>query len=267
LRILALVKYSLDVAEIKVDAGSRTLRMAGVPQRFGEADKGVVEVAVRLKDASDGTVEVLCLGPPAARESVKDLMAMGADEATVVEDVFAGTADAAVAVLVLEAAIRKRGPFDLIICGFASDDGYSYQTGPRLSERLELPCVSYACDIRIEDGTLVVDRDLEESTQTVSVSLPAVVSVAEEAFVPRRVTLLEAMKAQKKPLNTWSLEHDLSLSKETVEQSSTYEMVSESGVMVERKQELLQGGDLTELADRFIDVLVRENVLSLGGET
>jgi electron transfer flavoprotein beta subunit len=266
-RILALVKYSLDVAEIKVDAASRALRIAGVPQRFGDADRSVVEVAVRLKDASGGTVEVLCLGPPAAREAVKDLLAMGADEATVIEDVFAGTADAAVAVLVVEAAIRKRGPFDLIVCGFASDDGYSHQTGPRLSERLGLPFVSYACDIRIEDGALVVDRDLEESIQTVSVPLPAIASVAEEAFVPRRVTLLEAMKAQKKPLNAWSLEHDLNISKETLEESSTYEMVSESGVMVERRRELLKGEDLTELADRFIDVLVRENVLSLEGAT
>ena len=152
MKILALVKYSLDVAEIKVNAATHALRMTGVPRRFGSLDKGAVEVAVRLKEASDAVVEILCFGPSDARGAAKDLLAMGADEATVVEDPYDGAADAAVAVRVLEAAIRKRGPFDLLICGFASDDGYSHQTGARLAERLALPFVSYACEIRLEDG-------------------------------------------------------------------------------------------------------------------
>lgn len=264
MKILALVKYSLDVAEIRVDPATRALRMNGVPERFGDLDKGAVEVAVRLKEKSDAVVEVLCLGPPAARRATKDVLAMGADEATVIEDPYDGAADAAVAVRVLEAAIRKRGPFDLIICGFASDDGYSHQTGPRLAERLGLPFVSYACEIGLDDGTLIAARDLEDGLQTVSVPLPAIVSVAEEAFVPRRVTLLQAMKAQKKPTNAWSLE-DLSLSKEALEEASGYTVVSETGIVVDRKQQLLKGLDLAEMADLLVDMLVAEEVLVLKG--
>ena len=183
MKILALVKYSLDVAEIRVDPATHALRMSGVPRRFGDLDKGAVEAAVRLKETTDATVEVLCFGPPAARGAVKDLLAMGADEATVIEDPYGGAADGAVVARVLEAAISKRGPFDLIICGFASDDGYSFQTAPRLAERLGLPLVSYACEIGLEAGVLVADRDLEDGLETVSVGLPAIVSVAEEAFL------------------------------------------------------------------------------------
>jgi electron transfer flavoprotein alpha/beta subunit len=265
LKILALVKYSLDSAEIRVDATTHALRLAGVPERFGDLDKGAVEVAVRLKEAHDATVEVLCLGPAAARRSAKDVLAMGADEATVIEDPFEGAAEAAVAVRVLEAAIRKRGPFDLILCGFASDDGYSHQTGPRLAERLSLPFVSYVSEISLEGATLLADRDLEDGTQAVSVALPAIVSVAEEAFVPRRVTLLQAMKAQKKPLNAWTLEEDLDLSKQTLDGLASSTLVSEAGVVVDRKRQIIQDSDLAGVADRFIDALVADGVLLTEG--
>jgi electron transfer flavoprotein beta subunit len=265
LKILALVKYSRDVAEIRVDPATRALRMSGVPSRFGDIDKGAVEVAVRLKEAGDASVEALCLGPKAAVAAARELLAMGADEATVIEDPFDGAADAAVAVRVLEAAIRKRGPFDLIVCGFASDDGYTYQTGPRLAERLDLPLVSYVREIALDGGALTADRDLEDGTQTVTASLPAIVSVAEEAFVPRRVTLLQVMKAQKKPTNVWSVEQDLGLSMEALGESAGLTVTSEAGIVVDRRQQVLKGQDAVELADRFIDALVADGVLVAEG--
>lgn len=265
MKVLVLVKYSMDIGEIRVDAATSALRMTGVPSRFGDLDKGSVEVAVRIKEAYDAFVEVLCFGPPAARGAVQDLLAMGADEATVIEDPYAGTASASVAVRVLEAAIGKRGPFDLVICGFASDDGYSHQTGPRLAERLRLPFVSYVSELRLEDGVLVADRDLEDGPQTVSVSLPAIVSVAEEVFVARSVTLLQAMKAQKKPTNAWNVEEDLGLARDVLDESAEYSVVGETGVVFDRKQQVLKGLDLTVMADRLIDLLVSDDILVLKG--
>ena len=265
MKIIALVKYSMDVAELKVDATSGALRMTGVPYRFGDLDKGVVEASVLLKEACGADLEVLSFGPPAALGAMKDLLAMGADEATLVEDPYNGTADAAVAVRVLEAAVCKRGPFDVLMCGFASDDGYSHQTGPRLAERLGLPFVGYASELRIEDSRLFADRDLEDSVQSVSAPLPAVVSVAEEAFVPRTVTLLQAMKAQKKPTNLLGLE-DLALTRGELDHFAAYLALGETGVAVNRKQQMVKGQDLEEMADRLIDYLVENQVLlALGG--
>ena len=88
---------------------------------------------------------------------------MGADEATLVEDPYGGDADGAVVVRVLEAAVRKRGPFDLMICGFASDDGYSLP-----DRRRALPsgsgCLWSPMPARsgIEGDSLFADRDLED---------------------------------------------------------------------------------------------------------
>jgi electron transfer flavoprotein beta subunit len=261
MKILTLIKYSLDVAEIKVDPVTKALRMAGVPEKIGNIDKNVVEAAVRLKDVSGAYLQAITLGPAAARESFKDVLAMGLDEIFLVEDPFTGAADGPVAVRILESAIRMLGPFDLILCGFASDDGYTYQVGPRLAERLDLPLVSYARQIGLSDGKLQVDRDLEDSMQTVTVSLPALVSVAEEAFPPRRTTLMDALKAKKKPVNVLQVEADLSLSRAELEKLCSYDSSAQVGVVVHRKQNVLKGTTPAELADLLIDALLQENVL------
>lgn len=261
MKILTLIKYSLDVAEIKVDPTTKELHMSGVPEKIGNIDKNVVEAAVRLKEETGAGVQALCLAPQSARDSFKDVLAMGVDEVFLVEDPFDGNADGRAAVCMLEAAIRKLGPFELILAGFASDDGYTYQTPPRLAERLGLPLVSYARRLSVEGAKLQADRDLEDSLQTVEAPLPALVSIAEEAFPPRRTTLMDAIKAKKKPVNILQVEADLGLSKAELESMSSFESAEQVGVIVERKQIQIKGTSASELADRLIDALLQENVL------
>jgi electron transfer flavoprotein beta subunit len=239
--------------------------LSGVPRRFGEIDKSVVEAAVQVKEACGGTTEIMCFGPEGASASVKELLAIGADEATIVEDHLATSANARVTARVLDLAIRKRGDFDLIVCGFASDDGYSYQTGPRLAERLGLPFISYVCEMTIEGGKLKADRELEDRVQTVNVDLPAVISIAEGAYQARSVTLLQTMRAQKQPLARWEIEQDLGFGKADLADAAGCELVSEDGLIVERKRKMLQGRTLEELADLLIDALVSEDVLATRG--
>src|ERR1044072_3375016 len=93
MKILVLIKYSLDVAEIKVDSTTKELQMSGVPAKIGNIDKNVVEAAVRLKEANGASLQGLCLGPLAASDSFKDVLAMGLDEIFLIEDPFAGAAD------------------------------------------------------------------------------------------------------------------------------------------------------------------------------
>jgi len=261
MKILTLIKYSLDTAEIKVDPDTKELRMSGVPAKIGNIDKNVVEAAVRLKEVSGASLQALSLGPAAARDSFKDVVAMGLDEVFLIDDTFGGAADSPAVVRIHEAAIRKLGPFDLIVCGFASDDGYTYQVGPRLAERLDLPLVSYVRQVSLSEGKLQADRDLEDGLQTVATTLPALVSIAEEAFPPRRTTLMDALKAKKKPVNIWQVEADLGLSKSELERSSGFDAASQIGVVVHRKQNIFKGANPAELADQLIDALLQENVL------
>ena len=263
MKILALIKYSLDVAEIKVDTATKELRMAGVPEKVGNMDKNVVEAAVQLKEKAGGTLFGLSLGPAAAREGFREVLAIGVDEIALVEDPFGGKADASIAVSVLEAAINKFGPFDLIVAGFASDDGYTYQVGPRLAERLNLPLVSFARQLSVQDGKIQADRDLDDHQERVEVSLPAVVTVAEEAYPPRRTTLMDALKAKKKPVNVMSI-GDLGLDQAALEQNSKINLADQQGIVVHRKQQIIKGASMQEMADKLIDILLQENVLKGG---
>jgi electron transfer flavoprotein alpha/beta subunit len=263
MKILALIKVSMDVSEIKVDPASRALRLAGVPERVGHVDKTVVEAGVRMKTAAGDTLQVLCLGPATAKDGFKDVLAMGADEVFLIEDPFAGQADAAVAVRILEAAIRKLEPFDLVLTGFASDDGYTYQVGPRLAERLGTPLVSYVRELSAAGGSLKAERDQEDGMQSVTTALPAVVSIAEEAFPPRRTTLMDALKAKKKPVNIWTLE-TLGLDQAGLEAAAGYAGATYTGVVVNRKGKIWKTGDLNAIADELITALVQENVLKGG---
>ncbi len=262
--IVALVKYSLDVTEIKVDPATRELRTAGVPERVGLIDKNVVEAAVRLKAATGASLKVISLAPAAARDAFKDVLAMGVDEVVLVEDPFGGQAEAGLVVRMLEAAVIKLGPVDVIVCGFASDDGYSFQVGPRLSERLRLPLVAYARTLIVEDGGLKVDQNLDDRLQTVTAALPALVSIDEEAFPPRRTTLMDAIKAKKKPVTIWQAEADLGLPRATLDAQAHVAEVQLTGVVVRRRQQILKGTDLGILADGLIDALEQAGVLKGG---
>jgi electron transfer flavoprotein beta subunit len=263
MKILALIKVSLDVSEIKVDPASRELRLAGVPERVGNIDKNVVEAGVQMKTASGGSLQALCIGPAAAKDGFKDILAMGVDEVFLIEDPFAGQADAVVTVRILEAAIRKLGPFDLVLTGFASDDGYTYQVAPRLAERLGLPLVSYVREMSAADGVLKAERDQDDGMQSVSAPLPVVASIAEEAFLPRRTTLMDAIKAKKKPVNIWNLDA-LGLERAGLEAVSGYAQASYTGVVVNRKGQMWKSGELAAIADELITALVQENVLKGG---
>lgn len=260
MKILVFIKSSLDVSEIKVDPVTEELRLAGVPEKVGDIDKNVVEAAVQLLEESEGSLQAVSLGPVSAKDGFRDVLAMGVNEVFLIEDPFDGQADATVAVRIFEAAIRKLGTFDLIVCGFASDDGYTFQVAPRLAERLGLPLVAYARQLSLENGNLVAVQEMDDALQKVSVSLPAVVSIAEEAFPPRRVTLLQAMQAKKKPVHIWNLD-EIGLAASNLAGLSPYEETHKTGIVVNRKQEILKGKTLHDVADQLIDRLIEEKIL------
>jgi electron transfer flavoprotein beta subunit len=259
-RIAALCKYSPDLAEIRIDQRTGAISRGNAPFRFGGVDKQALEAAVRMKARSGGQVEVITLGPPAARDAFKDLLAMGADEATIVDDPTGGSLEPEGAVRVLAETIRNRGPFDVLICGFASDDGYGFQVGPRLAEQLGWPVVPYVREADWGDGGLVLRQEWEQQVHRVEVSPPVVLTVAEEAFPPRRTTLMDALKAKQKPVHELSLA-DLGLSPEALAALSPVLSRTERGIPVSRGRQRLAGGSAAVVADALIDALIADGIL------
>ena len=264
MKIVACIKYSLDVSEVKVDPASKELKMAGVPYKVGHIDKNVLETAVQLQEAYGGTVHAVTVGPAKAKESFREAMAMGLEDVTLIENPVEGQVAPAVTAGILAKTIKKMGDVDIIVCGEVSDDGFTYQVPPRLAEALDIPQVSFVRNVAIEDGRIVADRDLEDSVQTVSAPMPVLISVMEEINTPRRPTLLEAMKAKKKPVHIWNIESDLGFSEDELLQKAGLAKVHSEGVVVHRKQQVLQGDNLTALSNELVDILFADQVIDGG---
>src|SRR5208337_2711650 len=170
--IIVLVKQVLQTAELKVDKNTKTMITQGVPRVISETDKNAIEEAVRIKEKHGGKITVVSLGPPEAKEALREALAMGADEACLLTDPLFEGSDAHATANVLAAAVTKILDYDLIICGAYSEDMFAFQVGPRLAEVCNLPQFTYTTKITLEGTKIVVERDLENERQIVEGKLP-----------------------------------------------------------------------------------------------
>ena len=262
LKIAVLVKAAIDPNMLRTDPKGRVL-VDEIPIAISEYDKNAVEAAVQLKEKHGGKVtaiSVLTWGPIAKRKReleqvLREALAMGADEAHAVVDEATIAGLPFTTLQVLASLINKLGPFDLIITGEASMDMISSQIAPGLSSILGIPAITYARSIELVNGRLKATRDLEDRLEVVEADLPAIVSVTGEANKPRIPTLLQIRRAFAKPLRTYTL-GELGIK---VEKPIT--MGDIRVIAVKRKNILLEGDNLEEIAEKLVEKLVEEGIL------
>ena len=198
--ILVCVKQVPDTTEVKIDPTTNTLIRQGVPSIVNPFDKNAVEAALQLKEKHGGTVTVISMGPPQAKDALKECVAMGADEAYLVSDRAFGGADTLATSYTLAAAIRKLGKFDVILCGKQAIDGDTAQVGPEIAEYLDIPQVTYAAKVHIDDQTVRVEREHEDGYEVIETTLPVLLTVVKSINEPRFPTVKGTMKANRKEI-------------------------------------------------------------------
>ena len=191
------------------------LKREGVQGVLDPGDEFGVEAALQLKEAHEGEVTLVSMGPATAQEAIRRGLSMGADKGVLVSDDSLKGADALVTARVLAAAIKKAGEFDLVIAGVESTDGYTGTMPATLAEFLGLPQVTFAKTIDASDGTLKVNRQTAEGYHVVECPLPALLTVTAGVNEPRYASFKGIMAAKKKPLEQWSV-GDLGLSGDDV---------------------------------------------------
>jgi electron transfer flavoprotein beta subunit len=210
MRIVVCVKYVPDsTANRTFQEPDKTVDRTGVDGLLSELDEHAIEAALTLAEAGDGvTVTALTVGPDGAPDALKKALQMGADAGVhVLDDAIHGS-DAVATSLVLAKAVEKLSadePVDLVLCGMASTDGGMSVVPAMLAERLGLPQVTFAGSVTLGEGSVRIRRDGEAATETVEASLPAVVSVTDQANQPRYPSFKGIMAAKKKPVETLSL--------------------------------------------------------------
>ena len=200
MKVLVPVKRVVDYnVKVRVKSDGTGVDIANVKMSMNPFDEIAVEEAMRLKEAGKATevVAVSC-GVTQCQETLRTAMAIGADRAILAET-DAELQPLAVAKL-LKAIADKEQP-QLIILGKQAIDDDCNQTGQMLAALLGWPQATFASKLVIEDGKAVVTREVDGGLETLSLSLPAIVTTDLRLNEPRYVTLPNIMKAKKKTLD------------------------------------------------------------------
>ena len=203
LKIIVLAKQVPDTRNVGKDAMKEdgTVNRSALPAIFNPEDLNALEQALRLKDQYPGsTVNLLTMGPPRAADIIREGLFRGADGGYLLTDrVFAG-ADTLATSYALHEAIKKIGDFDLIISGRQAIDGDTAQVGPQVAEKLNIPQITYAEEIKsVINSKITVKRRLERGVEVVEGTLPLLITVNGSApeCRPRHAKLIQKYKHAK----------------------------------------------------------------------
>jgi electron transfer flavoprotein beta subunit len=186
MKIIVLVKQILDPAGITFRRDKERMFVNQEDYIIGPGSKAAIEAALRLKDAGgEHTITALSMGQPVADDALREALAMGCDQAYLLSDDAFQEPDVTATARILSAAIEKLGGADLIVAGRESGDTGAGQIGPRLAHTLDYAQATDVHALALSDGTLQATRRWGQGYATLDASLPAVVTVAPEAFAPR----------------------------------------------------------------------------------
>jgi electron transfer flavoprotein beta subunit len=204
--IVVLVKQVPDTySERKLSDADHTLDRESADAVLDEINERAVEEALVIKEAHDGEVTVLTVGPDRATDAIRKALSMGADKAVhVVDDALHGS-DLLQTARVLAAAIQSVGDVDLVIAGNEASDGQGGAVPAVVAEILGYPQLTHARKVEVDGTTVKVTRETDEGLTHLEASLPALISVSEKINEPRYPSFKGIMAAKKKPVETLSV--------------------------------------------------------------
>ncbi|MFC4336656.1 electron transfer flavoprotein subunit beta/FixA family protein [Salininema proteolyticum] len=202
--IVVLVKQVPDSGlERNLNAEKRVDR-DGSNNVMGELDEYAVEAALQLKEQHDGTVTVLTVGPDQATETIRKVLAMGADQAVHVSDEAVAGSDALATAQILAAALG-RANWDLVLAGAESTDSGMGVMTHLLSAHTGAAALTGARKIEIDGSTVTVEHQKDNGYSKLQAQLPAIVSVWDTINTPRYPSLKGIMAAKRKKIEVLSL--------------------------------------------------------------
>ena len=253
MNIIVCAKQVVDVAEIKIDTSTKKPILAGVPQKISDMDKNALEEAIKIKEKHGGKITVLTVGSPDAKERIKELLAMGADEGVVIP--VPEHADYHVIAHLLTGAIKKIGAYDILLCGEASIDMFSGQIGPRIAGLLNIPQITYAQTLTVEHDKVTSERNLGDKAVTIESPFPVLITMTKESNQPRLPSLMAILASSSKPIHEWPAD---SVTTETL--IPMVKTIDIKGIPMQRKNIIYQD-DLDQSVGKLVDELAKIGVM------
>jgi electron transfer flavoprotein beta subunit len=203
MRIIVCVKQVPDTeARIRINSEGNGIADADINWIVSPYDEFALEEALRIREAKGGEVVLVSLGPERVQSALRSGLAMGADRALHLKDPLFEATDALGTARALAAAIKGLTPFDLVLTGQQGVGGDHSQVPGLLAELLDLPQVTVATKVEVQDGKAAVEREIEGAHESWETSLPALISAQKGLNEPRYASLKGIMAAKKKPIET-----------------------------------------------------------------
>lgn len=208
MKAIVLVKQVPDTSGVVAVKEDGTMDRASMATITNPDDMNAVEAALALKDATGCKVVVISMGPPPAEGMLRELLAMGADEAVLVSGREFGGSDTYATSQILAAAVKKVGveKDDVVFAGRQAIDGDTAQVGPQIAEKLGLPQVTYVSEIKKDGDDLTVRRMLEDGYMTIKVETPCLLTCIKELNFPRYMSVSGIFECYAKPLSIFDYE-------------------------------------------------------------
>ena len=202
MKAIVCVKQVPDTSGKVAVKADGTLDRASMATITNPDDLNALEAALKLKDATGCEVVVITMGPPPAEGMLRELLARGADKAVLVSGREFGGSDTFATSQILAAAVNKIGvgPEDVVFCGRQAIDGDTAQVGPQIAEKLHLPQITYAADVKKEGDTLTVKRMLEDGYMTIKAQTPCLITCIKELNTPRYMSVSGVFECYSKPM-------------------------------------------------------------------
>ncbi|MDI9645932.1 MAG: electron transfer flavoprotein subunit beta/FixA family protein [Archaeoglobales archaeon] len=198
MKIIVLAKHAPDTeSEIKIRPDGKGYDTSGLVFDINDWDRYAVEEAIRIKESKGGEVVVVGVGSN-CDDTLRKCLAMGADRAIKIP-VDTGL-DAYQTAEVIKKAIEGE-KFDMIFAGLMSQDLNNSLVGVLLAGMLNLPVATAVTSLEIQDGKVVVARELEGGyKEQVELPIPCVLTIQSGINEPRYVSVMGIKKAKSKEL-------------------------------------------------------------------
>jgi len=240
MKILVPVKRVIDYnVKARVKADNTGVDLANVKMSMNPFDEIALEEALRKREAGEAEeVIAISIGVSQCQETLRTTLAMGADRAILIEE--DGVLEPLAIAKLLKAVVDEEQP-QLVILGKQAIDDDSSQTGQMLAALLGWPQGTFASEVKIEDGKVTVTREVDAGLETVSLTLPAVVTTDLRLNEPRYATLPNIMKAKKKPLDIkTAADYGVDTTPRLTTLSVAEPAKREAGIIVESVAELVE---------------------------
>jgi electron transfer flavoprotein beta subunit len=204
MKIVVFIKQVPDsTAKVIVENGK--INWGDAPMIINPWDEYALEAALQQKEAHEGTVTAVSVGDETSKDALKRALAMGADDAILINDPTLVNMDTQATARILVAIIQKIGGVDMAFFGRQAIDGDAGLVPAQTARLLGWPAMTLVSVIKSEGSNIRVERSIEEGRQVITAKLPAVFSLTKDFGEPRYPSFMGIRKASRAEIPTWSL--------------------------------------------------------------